>query len=49
LIGALFISALTNGLIILNVSAFWQQVLMGLVVLAAVFFDQYRKKIGVSA
>jgi ribose transport system permease protein len=48
LIGALFISALTNGLIILNVSAFWQQVLMGIVVLAAVFFDHYRKKIGLS-
>ncbi|MCD8351641.1 MAG: ABC transporter permease [Planctomycetaceae bacterium] len=43
LIGALFISALMNGLIILNVSAFWQQVVMGIVVLIAIGIDRYRK------
>ena len=43
LVGALFISALLNGLIILNVDAFWQQVLMGIVVLFAVAIDKYRK------
>jgi ribose/xylose/arabinose/galactoside ABC-type transport system permease subunit len=45
LIGALFISALLNGLVILNVSAFWQQVFMGIVVLAAIGLDKYRKLI----
>jgi len=45
LIGALFISALMNGLIIQNVSAFWQQVLMGIVVLCAIGLDKYRKTI----
>ncbi|MDR2392016.1 MAG: ABC transporter permease [Planctomycetota bacterium] len=46
LIGALFISALMNGLIILNVSAFWQQVVMGIVVLIAIGIDRYRKSLG---
>ena len=45
LIGALFISALLNGLVILNVSAFWQQVFMGIVVLSAIGLDKYRKLI----
>jgi ribose transport system permease protein len=45
LIGALFISALLNGLVILNVSAFWQQVFMGIVVLCAIGLDKYRKLI----
>ncbi len=45
LIGALFISALMNGLIILNVSAFWQQVVMGIVVLIAIGIDRYRKSL----
>lgn len=45
LIGAIFIAALMNGLVILNVSAFWQQVLMGVVVLAAVGLDRYRQRI----
>jgi len=45
LIGALFISALLNGLLILHVSAFWQQVLMGIVVLCAIGLDKYRKTI----
>jgi ribose/xylose/arabinose/galactoside ABC-type transport system permease subunit len=43
LIGALFISSLLNGLVILNVSSFWQQVFMGIVVLIAVAIDKYRK------
>ena len=44
LIGAVFIATLVNGLVILNVTAFWQQVFMGAVVLAAVGLDQYRKR-----
>jgi len=43
LFGALFISTMQNGLVILNVTSFWQQVLMGIVVLIAVGVDKYRK------
>jgi ribose transport system permease protein len=45
LVGAIFIATLINGLVILNVSSFWQQVIMGLVVLGAVGIDQYRKRL----
>lgn len=44
LIGAVFIATLQNGLVILNVTSFWQQVFMGIVVLMAVAIDKYRKK-----
>ena len=43
-IGAFIMSTLRNGLNMLNVSGFWQQVTIGLVVLFAVFIDQRRKK-----
>ena len=45
LIGAVFIATLQNGLVILNVSSFWQQVMMGIVVLLAVGIDKLRKKL----
>ena len=45
LIGAIFIAGLQNGLTILNVSTYWQQVCMGLVVLMAVGLDRLRKTI----
>lgn len=48
LVGAVFIATLLNGLVILNVSSFWQQVLMGIVVLTAVVIDKYRKQLSVS-
>jgi len=44
LIGAVFIATLQNGLTILNVSSFWQQVCMGIVVLIAIAIDKARKK-----
>lgn len=44
LIGAVFIATLQNGLTILNVSSFWQQVCMGIVVLLAIAIDKARKK-----
>ncbi len=43
-IGAFIMSILRNGLNMLNVSGFWQQVVIGIVVLVAVFIDQKRKK-----
>ncbi len=45
LIGAVFIAGLQNGLTILNVSTYWQQVCMGLVVLLAVGLDRLRKTV----
>jgi len=39
LLGVLLIGTLRNGLNLLNVEAFWQQVVIGLMILAAVIFD----------
>lgn len=47
LIGALIIGVLSNGLVIVGVSEYWQQVAKGMVLLFAVGFDsiqRYRKK-----
>ena len=38
--GALIIGILNNGRVLLNVSPFWQQVVKGLVILAAVAIDK---------
>ena len=40
-VGALLIGVLTNGLVLLNVSSFIQQIIIGLILVAAVAFDQY--------
>lgn len=44
LIGAITIAVLNNGLNLLAVSAFWQQVIMGAVIIAVVIFDQWRRR-----
>lgn len=44
LIGALIIGVLANGLNLLNVSAFWQRVVQGLVIILVVIFDQWRRR-----
>lgn len=43
-IGALIMGVLGNGLNLLNVSAFWQRVIMGLVIIVVVVFDQWRRR-----
>jgi ribose transport system permease protein len=43
-IGALIIGVLNNGLVLLNVSPFWQQVIKGLVILLAVIIDKLSSK-----
>lgn len=43
-IGAGIIGVLNNGLVLLNVSPFWQQVIKGLVILLAVIIDRLQKK-----
>lgn len=40
IIGAAIMGVLDNGLVLLNVSAYWQQVVLGLVVVAVVSFDK---------
>jgi ribose transport system permease protein len=41
-IGALIIAVLTTGLVMLNVQAFWQFIVVGVVVIVAVLIDQSR-------
>jgi inositol transport system permease protein len=42
-IGALLIGVLINGLVIMNVSAYYQQVIIGTIIVLAVGFDTYAK------
>jgi ribose transport system permease protein len=42
--GAMIIGVLNNGLVLLNVSPFWQQVIKGLVILLAVILDKSQNK-----
>ena len=42
--GALIIGVLNNGLVLLNVSPFWQQVIKGAVILLAVIIDKINRK-----
>lgn len=43
-LGAVIIGVLNNGLVLLNVSPFWQQVVKGLVILLAVIIDKANSK-----
>lgn len=43
-VGALIIGVLNNGLVLLDVSPFWQQVVKGFVILLAVIMDRYSSK-----
>ena len=44
LVGALILAVLRNGLNLLSVSAFWQQVVIGVVIAVAVLFDTLRRR-----
>lgn len=44
LLGALIIAVVSNGLVLLNVNAFWQQVVSGAIILLAVLTDSVRRK-----
>lgn len=44
LVGALLVTTIRNGLNILGVNAFWQYVVNGVVIIAAVAVDQYRRR-----
>ena len=45
-LGAIIIGVLNNGLVLLNVSPFWQQVVKGIVILLAVIIDKVNSKNG---
>ena len=42
-LGALLLAVLANGTVLLNVSGFWQRVIVGFVVLLAVLVDLFRR------
>lgn len=42
--GAFVMGVLRNGLNLLNVSAFWQQIIIGMVIIGSVFFDTVRRR-----
>ena len=44
LIGAFIIGTISNGLDILNVSSYWQQIVKGLIILVAVLIDRKAAK-----
>ena len=44
IIGAFVIGVLSDGLVMMGVSEFWQMVIKGLVIIAAVVLDQMQRK-----
>jgi len=44
LIGSLIIGSLSNGMNLLDVSAFWQRVIQGVVIISVVMLDQWRRR-----
>jgi len=44
IIGVLIMGVLNNGLNLMNVSAFWQRVIMGAIIVGVVVFDQWRRR-----
>lgn len=49
LIGLMIIGVLNNGLTLMNVSSYWQQVASGVLLIAAVSFDRLRERFGSGA
>lgn len=43
-LGVLILGALSNGLVLLDVNSFWQEVVRGTVIIIAVAIDQYRRR-----
>ena len=42
--GALIMGVLGNGMNLLNLSAFWQRIIQGVVIILVVVFDQWRRR-----
>jgi len=45
LLGAIFLSVLQNGMLLMHISPYWQSFVVGLVMIGAVGLDQYRRSI----
>ncbi|MGI9861718.1 ABC transporter permease [Moorella naiadis] len=43
LIGAALMAVITNGMVLMNVSVYWQNIVVGIIIVVAVGLDQYRK------
>ena len=43
-LGALLIAVLANGIVLMNVSGFWERVIVGVVVLVAILVDLFRRR-----
>lgn len=46
ILGALFMATLDNGMSLLNLEAFWQSIVKGIILVVAVWFDVYTKERG---
>lgn len=44
LLGAIFMGVLANGIVLINVSSYWERVIIGLFVIIAVLVDMFRRK-----
>ena len=47
--GALLIALIRNGSVLLDINTFYQQVIIGVIIWIAVFWDQYRRRRAASA
>ena len=45
-LGCILFATITNALIIMGVSTFWQNLIFGIILLIAIFIDKYRRKTG---
>ena len=45
-LGCILLAPITNALIVMKVSTFWQNLIFGVILLAAIFIDKYRRKAG---
>ena len=44
MIGAFLIAVVTNGAVLLNITEYWQQVIIGVIIWLAVWWDQVRRR-----
>ena len=45
-LGCILLATITNALIVMKLSTFWQNLIFGVILLAAIFIDKYRRKAG---
>ena len=45
-LGCILLATILNALIVMGVSAFWQNLIFGLILLVSLFIDKYRRQVG---